>query len=62
MTADNGQYKLLRDPQLSSVTRNCQINIMPLDTLMTGIYKWKEFLNCIIVKKNIKNVKQYIQF
>ena len=43
---------LLRDPELSSVTRNCQIYIMPLDTLKTGIYKLKEFMNCIKVKRN----------
>jgi len=43
---------LLRDPELSSVTRNCQIDIMPLDTLMIGIYKLKEFMNCIKVKRN----------
>jgi len=43
---------LLRDPELSSVTRNCQIYIMPLDTLKIGIYKLKEFINCIKVKRN----------
>ena len=43
---------LLRDPELSSVTRNCQIYIMPLDTLKIGIYKLKEFVNCIKVKRN----------
>ena len=33
------EYKhLSRDPQLSSVTRNCQIYIMQLDTLKTGIF------------------------
>jgi len=31
--------RLLRDPELSSVTRNCQIYMMPLDTLKIGIYK-----------------------
>ena len=44
---------LLRDPELSIVTRNCQIYIMPLDTLKTGIYKLKDFMNCIKVKRNI---------
>jgi len=34
---------LLRDPELSSVTRNCQIYIMPLDNLKIGIYKLKDF-------------------
>ena len=43
---------LLRDPELSIVTRNCQIYIMPLDTLKTGIYKLKDFMNCIKVKRN----------
>jgi len=43
---------LLRDPELSSVTRNCQINIMPLDTLKKGIYKLKDFTNCIKLKRN----------
>jgi len=43
---------LLRDPELSSVTRNCQIYIMPLDILKIGIYKLKDFVNCIKVKSN----------
>ena len=43
---------LLRDPELSSVTRNCQSYIMPLDTLKIGIYKLKYFMNCIKVKRN----------
>jgi len=43
---------LLRDPELSIVTRNCQINIMPLYTLKIGIYKLKDFMNCIKVKRN----------
>jgi len=43
---------LLRDPELSIVTRNCQIYIMPLDTLKTGIYILKDFMNCIKVKRN----------
>jgi len=43
---------LLRDPELSRVTRNCQIYIMPLDTLKIGIYKLKDFMNCIKVKRN----------
>jgi len=43
---------LLRDPELSSVTRNCQYNIMQLDTLKIGIYKLKDFMNCIKVKRN----------
>ena len=43
---------LLREPELSSVTRNCQIYIMPLDTLKIGIYKLKYFMNCIKVKRN----------
>jgi len=43
---------LLRDPELSSVTRNCQIYIMSLYTLNIGIYKLKDFMNCIKVKKN----------
>jgi len=30
---------LLRDPELSSVTRNCQIYIMPLDTLIKFPFK-----------------------
>jgi len=42
---------LLRDPELSSVTRNCQIYIMPLDTLKIGTYKLKDFMNCIKVKR-----------
>ena len=43
---------LLRDPELSSVTHNCQIYIMPLDTLKIGIYTLKELMNCIKVKRN----------
>jgi len=43
---------LLRDPELSSVTRNCQIYIMPLDALKIGIYTLKDFMNCIKVKRN----------
>jgi len=43
---------LLRDPELSSVTHNCQIYIMPLETLKIGIYKLKDFMNCIKVKRN----------
>jgi len=43
---------LLRDPELSSVTRNCQIYIMPLDTLQIRINKLKYFMNCIKVKRN----------
>ena len=34
------------------MTRNCQIYIMPLDTLKIGIYKLKYFMNCIKVKRN----------
>jgi len=43
---------LLRDPELSSVNRNCQIYIMPLDTLKIGIYKLKDFMNFFKVKRN----------
>ena len=43
---------LLRDPELSTVTRNCQIYIMPLDTLKIGIKKLKGVMNCIKVKRN----------
>ena len=43
---------LLPDPELSSVTRNYQIYIMPFDTLKIGIYKLKDFMNCIEVKRN----------
>jgi len=43
---------ILRDPVMSIVTRNCQIYIMPLDTLKTGVYKLKDFMNCIKVKRN----------
>ena len=43
---------LLRDPELSRVTRNCQIYIIPLDTLNIGIYKLNDFMNCIKVKRN----------
>jgi len=43
---------LLSDRELSSVTRNCQIYIMPLDILKIGIYKLKDFMNCIKVKRN----------
>ena len=40
---------LSRDPQLSSVTRNCQIYSMQLNTLKTVLcFKFKEFLNFII--------------
>jgi len=42
---------LSRDPQLSCVTRNCQICCMQLGTLKTGFFfKLKEFLNVIIVR------------
>jgi len=48
------EYKhLSRDPQLSSVARNCQICIMQLETLKTGIFKSKEVINvvqCIIIR------------
>jgi len=44
--------RLLRDPELSIVTRNCQIYIMPLYTLKIGINKLKYFMNCIKVKRN----------
>jgi len=43
---------LLRDPELSSVTRNCQLYIIPLDTLKIGIYKLKDFIKCIKLKRN----------
>ena len=43
---------LLHDPELSSVTLNCQFYIMPLDTLKIGVYKLKDFMNCIKVKRN----------
>ena len=43
---------LLRDPELSRVTRNCHIYIIPLDTLKIGIYKLKDSMNCIKVKRN----------
>jgi len=47
------EYKhLSRDPQLSSVTRNCQIYIIQFDTLKTGIFKSEEFMNGIIIRKN----------
>jgi len=47
---------LLCDPELSSVTRYCQICIMPLDTLKIRIYKLRYFMNCIKVKrKNLLN-------
>ena len=45
-------YNVLRDPELPSVTRNCQIYIMPLDNLNVGIYKLKKIMNCIKVKRN----------
>ena len=34
------------------MTRNCQIYIIPLDTPKIGIYKLKDFMNCIKVKRN----------
>ena len=37
---------------MSSVTRNCQIYSMQFDTLNTGFFKLKEFLNFIIVRRN----------
>jgi len=43
---------LLRDPELSIVTRNCQIYVMPMYTLKIVIYKFKDFMNCIKVKRN----------
>jgi len=43
---------LLCNPELSSLTRNSQIYIMPLDTLKIGYYKLEDFLNCITVKRN----------
>jgi len=41
------------DPQLSSVTRNGQIYSTQLPTLKTGFFKFKEFLNFIIVRRNL---------
>ena len=53
MPPDKTENKhLLRDPELSSVTHNCQIYIMPLDTLKIGINKLKDFMNCIKLKRN----------
>ena len=43
---------LLRDPELSRVTRICQIYIIPLDTLKIALYMLKDFINCIKVKRN----------
>ena len=43
---------LSRDPQLSSVTRNCQIYSRQLDTLKTGIFNLKKNQNFIIVRRN----------
>ena len=53
---------LLRDPELSIVTRNCQIYIMPLYTLKIGIYKLKDFMNCIKVKRNnlLNSIYNYV--
>jgi len=47
-----GKKHLLHDPELSSVTRNCQIYIIPLDTVKIGINKFKDIINCIKVKRN----------
>jgi len=44
---------LSRDPQPSSVTLNCQIYIMQLDTVKTGIFKLKEIMSFMIVRRNI---------
>jgi len=59
MTPDNRIWTFITlpatvkcDPQLSSVTRNCQICIMQLNTLKTGIFKSKEFMNGIIIRRN----------
>jgi len=47
------EYKhLSRDPQLSSVTRRCQIYIMQLDTLKTGICTSTKFACGIIINRN----------
>jgi len=43
---------LITKNKLSSVTRNRQIYIMPLDTLKIGIYKLNNFMNWIKVKRN----------
>jgi len=54
---------LSRDPQLSSVTRNCQIYNMQLDTLKTGSFKLKELINFIIViYKEEYFVEQFMPF
>ena len=53
LTHGNRKEHLSRDPQLSSVTRNCQIYSIQLDTLITAIFKLKEFMNFIMVKRNI---------
>jgi len=45
---------LSRDPQLSSVTRKCHIYSIQLDTLKTGLFFFKEFLNFIIVSPNFR--------
>ena len=52
LLTENKHLHVLRDPELSSVTGNCQIYIMPLDTLKIGIYILKDFINCIKVKRN----------
>ena len=52
------EYKhLSRDTQLSIVTRNCQICIVQLDTLKSGIFKSKELMNGIIIRRN--HMQQY---
>jgi len=48
-----GNKHLSRDPQLSSVTRNSPIYSIQFDTLKTEIFKLKEFMNFIIVRRNI---------
>ena len=43
---------LSHDTQLSSVTRNCQIYSMQLDTIKTGVFKLKKIMNFITVRRN----------
>jgi len=46
---------LLRDPELSTVTRNCQIYIMLLDTLNTF-----DFIPYAIIVKSITQIKAWL--
>ena len=55
MTLITENKHLSRDPQLSSVTRNCQMYRMQMNALKTGFFKLKELLKFIMVRMTLNN-------